>query len=272
MKRVNMVTEQNIYNEQGIDIQYLQVEGVRTITVTAKDSVLVDVVLASMIYRTIKLRQGDVLVAETEYVGETNIRHSCVRNEFGADNSTNISPSNTSVDCSWVIPRAKVEYDLYREEDDYVVETWLSNRGGGGEKLEYRLTTFPNDGFLNIRTPNTLSINQKSYSNSSILNALKVIVNELGNKHINMVISKSETSDLITFKVVCYKDSNLYNNGEEYFDVNFSTFGGALASVFKSDDDLDITRIIQAFERVDIVSLDFKMSFNSEVNSLLEIN
>ena len=271
MKRINMVAEQSTYNEQGIDIQYLEVEGKRTITVTAKDSVLVNVTLASMIYRNVRMQQGDVLVAETEYDGETNIRHSCVRNEFGANISTMIGASNISGDHSWVIPRADVEYDFYRREDNYVVESWLSNRGGG-ENLEYQLTTFPNDGFLNGRIPNTLSIDRNKFRNSSILKAIGVLVSELNNKQLNLIISKSPNGDLIIFEVMYYKDEDSYDTEVESIELSFSVFGGMLANVYKSDDDLDITKIIQAFERVDIVSLDFKMSFNSEVNNLLEIN
>ena len=271
MKRINMIAEQSTYNEQGIDIQYLEAGGKRTITVTAKDSVLVNVTLASVVYRNVRMYAGDILTAHTHYEGEDNVTHSCLRNEFGTNISTKIGPSNISGENTWVIPRAGVEYDFYRREDNYVVESWLSNRGGG-ENLEYQLTTFPNDGFLNGRIPDTLSIDRNKFRNSSILKAIGVLVSELNNKQLNLIISKSPNGDLIIFEVMYYKDEDSYDTEVESIEVAFSVFGGMVASVYKSDDDLDITKIIQAFERVDIVSLDFKMSFNSEVNSLLEIN
>ena len=267
MKRINMIAEQSTYNEQGIEVKYLEVEGKRTITVTAKDNVLVNVTLASMIYRNIRMYKGDILIVETEYDDEVNVRHSCTRLEFGTSITTMIGASNISGDCYWVIPRADVEYDFYRKEDDYVVETWLSNRGGG-ENLEYQLTTFPNDGNMVGRIPNTLSIDRNKFRNSSILKAIGVLVSELNNKQLNLIISKSPNGDLIIFEVMYYKDEDSYDTKVESIELSFSVFGGMLANVYKSDDDLDITKIIQAFERVDIVSLDFK----SEVNSLLEIN
>lgn len=264
MKQIKMLAEQKYHKEQGIDIKYIEVEGKRSITVYAKEDVVVNVTLATMIYRNIVMHDDDALVVTVECGGQNNL---CSKYVAETNAWSKVSPTNVSGEFSWVIQRADVEYDVFREEDPYVVEAYYN------ECLEeFTFVTFNNDRYLTGRPITDISIDPTKWVDSSVLKLISSVITTLGNKRICLDLFKREKSNIIAFEFF-YNKKEIHTEYDEFevMKFNFNTSTGELSSWFSSDETIDSRDIIRHLELIDLQKLDSALTHHVTAHNILEI-
>lgn len=267
MKQIKMLAEQKYHKEQGIDIKYNEVEGNRGITVYAKEDVVVNVTLATMIYGNVVMHDGDTLVVTVECDGQNNL---CSKFVAKTNTWSKVKPTNVSMELSRVIQRADVEYDIFREEDPYVVEVYYNECAE-----EFTFVTFNNDRCLTGRPIADISIDPTKWLDSSILKAISSAINTLGDKHICLNLFKREKSNTIAFEFF-YNKEEIHTEYDEFevMEFNFNTSTGELSSWFSSDETIDSRDIIRPLELIDLQKLDSVLThtvFYLPAHNILEI-